>query len=100
MTTTRTAKPSYRLTNMSNTMPVPLLVIIASSTGVHPCVRRGRTCVLRSVNAKHATPIPTTSMPRMRRMGVSKRGMRRLDSTPMRMRVTNSAGGDGWCDVI
>ena len=90
MTTARTAKPSYRLTNMSSTMPVPLLIIIAPNRGVHPCVRRSRTCGLRSVNAKHATPIPTTSTPRMKGMGVCKKGMRRLDSIPMRMRVTRS----------
>ena len=90
MTTARTAKPSYRLTNMFSTMPVPLLIIIAPNRGVHPCVRRGRTCGLRSVNAKHATPIPTTSTPIIKGMGVCKKGMRRLDSIPMRMRVTRS----------
>ena len=90
MTTARTAKPSYRLTNMSSTMPVPLLIIMAPNRGVHPCVRRGRTCALRSANAKHAMPIPTTSTPRMKGMGVCKGGMRRLDSMPMRMRVTRS----------
>ena len=91
MTTARTAKPSYRLTNMSSTMSVPLLIIIAPNRGVHPCVRKSRTCALRIVNAKHATPIPTTSTQRMKGMGAYKKGMRRLDSTPMRMRVTRSS---------
>ena len=75
--------------NMSSAMPVPLLIIMALNRGVHPCLRRGRTSVLSSVYAKHATPIPTRSTPRMKGMGVCRRGMRRLDSTPMRMRVTN-----------
>jgi hypothetical protein len=90
MTTARTAKPSYRLTNMSSIIPVPLLMTIAPNRGVHPCVRRGRTWVLRSVNAKHTAPTPMTRTPRMKGMGVCRRGMRRLERMPMRMRVTRS----------
>ena len=63
MTTARSAKPSYRLTNMSSTMHVPLLIIIAPNRGVHPHVRRGRTCVLQRSDTKHATPPRAVNLP-------------------------------------
>ena len=55
MTTTRTAKPSYRSRTCPTTMPVPLLVIIAPSSGVHPCEERPDVSVAQcKCQARHA----------------------------------------------
>lgn len=43
MTTANTAKPSYLLTNISRTIPVPLLIAIAMKSGDQPSLSNGRT---------------------------------------------------------
>ena len=49
ISTARRANPLYRSTKESSTMPVPLLMTMATKSGVQPSVRRWRTFSLRFV---------------------------------------------------
>ncbi len=72
MTTARRAKPVYRSTNESSTMPVPVLMAMARKRGDQPSVRRCRTCSFRFVTIVQPTAAIVRVITRMRGMGVSR----------------------------
>lgn len=94
MTTARRANPSKRLTNLSRTMPVPLLITMAPKSGNQPCVRRGLTWLLLIVKTKQALAETRTTAARIKGMGVLITRIRTDDIMPMKHKVTRSPRQD------
>lgn len=100
MTTANTAKPSYRLTNMSSTIPVPLLMIIAPKSGLQPSFNRGFTRSFFNVYTRQLMARHTTSALTTKGMGVWRYGTRRVETKPRRMRVKRSPRQDATAGAM
>ena len=90
MTTARRAKPLYRSTNVSRTMPVAVLIAIATKRGDQPCVSRWRTCSLRFVMIAHPTAASASTTTMMIGTGVPSTPRCSSAMTPRSERVTRS----------
>lgn len=97
MATANNAKSSNRLTNMSNTIPVPLLITIAPKSGLHPCQIKCLTSGFRRAMVPH-TPMETTTIMTIRMIkrigGEENNGRSRVELMPRSVRVTRSPRQD------
>lgn len=84
ITTARRAKPSYRLTNKSSTIPVPLLMIMAPNKGVHPWVKRALTWEFRRVAITQEMAERTINTPTINGIGVWINEINKVDTNPRR----------------
>ena len=90
MTTARRAKPLYRSTKVSRTMPVPLLIAIATKRGDQPSLRRCLTCSLRWVTNAQPTAAMTRRITIMSGTGVFSTCTSSSAMTPRSDNVTRS----------
>lgn len=90
MTTASNANPSYRLTNVSSTIPVPLLTSIAANSGVQPCVSRCPTYSFFRVMTVQPTAAHVRRITMMSGMGVLIMSKCKLENRPRRATVTRS----------
>ena len=94
ITIANNGKPSYRLANKSNTIPVALLITIAPNSGLHPCNKRSFTNEFLRVQIAQVIEDSITRMARKKGMRVLTKLMRAAETTPTKQRVTRSPRQD------
>jgi hypothetical protein len=90
MTMASRAKPRYRLTNTSSTMPVALLMTMAPNSGDHPWKMRCRTCSLRWTRTPAPTAMATITRTTTSGSAVVMKSIRPCETSPTNVRVTKS----------
>lgn len=100
ITTASIGNPGYLEANISSTIPVPLLMIMAPKRGVQPCHIKSLTTLLPRTMTAHVTAEHMSSMARMRGNTVLTQLMRMEHMVPRKESVTRSPRKDATGGAI